>query len=130
MSLLLATAATAAMSGTTFECRTSTAYLTIFAPSEEVTANHRGNVLTLYTVTGDGEILAADRKIAQVFDSLPSTLYIKLTAPEFDVELDIDDVDMDAGTSVITVTGTMPDSETMEIKGTCTVTAADGSTTL
>lgn len=130
MSLFLATAATAAMSGSTFDCRASTAYLTVFAPSAEVTASHRGNVLTLYTVTGDGEILAADRKIAQVFDSLPNTLYIKLTSPEFDVELDIDEVDMTAGTSAITVKGTMPNGDTMEIEGTCTVTVADGSKAL
>lgn len=127
MSILLAMAATAAMSGTTFECRASTAYLTVFAPSEEVTAAHRGNVLTLYKVTGDGEVLAADRKIVQVFDSLPTSLYIKLTASEFGVELDMDDVDLGAGTSTINIRFTKPDGETMDVRGTCTVTKASGS---
>ncbi|MDN3645320.1 hypothetical protein QWY75_03745 [Pontixanthobacter aestiaquae] len=127
MSIFLATAATAAMAGTTFDCRADTAYLTIFAPSEEVTAAHRGNVLTLYKVTGDGEVLAADRKIAQVFDGLPTSLYIKLTATDFDVELDISDVDLEAGTSAIAIKGTMPDGETMEVKGTCTVATASES---
>lgn len=127
MSLLLATAATAAMFGTTFDCRASTAYLTVFAPSEEVTQRFRGNVLTLYRVTGDGEVLAADRKIAQVFDSLPTSLYIKLTAKEYDVELDIEDVDMDAGTSAITIKFSKPDGETMDVSGTCTLAKASGS---
>ncbi len=127
MSILLATAAVAAMSGTTFDCRAEAAYLTVFAPSEEATAAHRGNVLTLYKVTGDGEVLAKDRKIAQVFDSLPTNLYIKLTAPEFNVDLDIRDVDTDAGTSAIAIKGMTPDGETMEIKGTCTVAKVNGS---
>ena len=125
MSALLLMAA--GMAGTTLTCTADTAYLTIFAPSEEVTANHQGNVLTLYEVTGDGEILAADRRIAQVFDSMPDGLYIKLTASEFDVELTISDVDEDAQTSAISITGTMPDGETMTIEGTCEMHTTSGS---
>ncbi|MDP5104278.1 MAG: hypothetical protein NWP98_10170 [Erythrobacter sp.] len=120
MSALLAL--TAAMNGLVFECRADTAYLTVFAPSEATTASYGGNVLTLYKVTGDGEIIAPQMRVRQVFDGLPDSLYIKLTSPEFDVELDITDYVAEAATSAISITGTPKTGEPQTITGTCTVT--------
>jgi hypothetical protein len=124
MSVLLATSL--AMSGLTFDCRAETAYLTVFAPSEEVTAGYRGNVLTLYKVTGDGEIIAPDKRVRQVFDSLPRSLFIELTASEFDLEIDITDYDASAKTSKISLTGKPKQGERMTITGTCQVMESEG----
>ena len=113
---------TAAMSGLMFECRADTAWINVIAPAEDVTADYRGNVLTLYRVSGDGELIAPQMRVRQVFDSLPDSLYIKLTSPEFDVELDITDYAAEAGTSAIGITGTPKTGEPQTINGNCTVT--------
>jgi hypothetical protein len=115
-------ALTASMSGLMFECRADTASINVFAPAEEVTAAYQGNVLTLYDVTGDGEVIAPQMRVRQVFDSLPESLYIKLTSPEFDVELEITDYVAEAATSAIGITGTTKKGEPQTITGNCTVT--------
>ncbi|KPF65265.1 hypothetical protein [Porphyrobacter sp. AAP60] len=120
MSALLAL--TAAMGGLMFECRADTASIEVFAPAEEVTAEYQGNVLTLYSVTGDGEVIAPQMRVRQVFDSLPESLYIKLTSPEFDVELEITDYVAEAATSAIGITGKPKTGEPQTITGNCTVT--------
>ena len=79
MSMILALAA---LAGTTFQCSADTATFTIFAPDEEQTANVMGNVLTLYSVTGDGEIVPSSARISQVFDDMPNSLYIEMKSDE------------------------------------------------
>ena len=111
MSMILALAA---LAGTTFQCSADTATFTIFAPDEEQTANVMGNVLTLYSVTGDGEIVPSSARISQVFDDMPNSLYIEMKSDEATIEFEISEVDM-------AVTGTLPSGEVMAVPGSCTI---------
>ena len=113
------------VAGTIFTCEAGTAYLSLFAPDEEVTANHRGNILTLYSIAGDGEILPQPVKIRQVFDGMPYGLGMSVTADDLKVEIEIDNVDQAAGTADLALTGVQAD-ETMEIAGSCTLGRSDG----
>lgn len=124
MSALLAL--TAAMAGTTFACEADTAYLTAFAPAEEVTANHRGNVLTLYSLEGDGEILPKPYKITEVFDDTPYALFIEVSAADgLELMIDISSADPSTKMADLSISGKQ-DGKTMEIAGTCSITQNDG----
>ena len=118
MSMILALAA---LAGTTFQCSADTATFTIFAPDEEQTANVMGNVLTLYSVTGDGEIVPSSARISQVFDDMPNSLYIEMKSDEATIEFEISEVDMAAATARAAVTGTLPSGEGMAVPGSCTI---------
>ncbi len=109
-------------SGLVFECNADTANLTVFAPSQEATAGYRGNVLTLYEVSGDGEIVPANKRIQQVIDILPDSLLVQMMAPDFNVELEITEYNAAAATSMIRITGALPEGQSETINGTCTVT--------
>ncbi len=125
MSVLLATAAATALSGTTFQCEVDTAYFTLFAPAEEVTANHRGNILTLYKIEGDGELLPAPVRITQIFDDLPSELYVELSAGGMMFEYTISDLDNAANTASVAITGEVAPDEKVTLTGACTYTRKD-----
>ncbi len=118
MSMILALAA---LAGTTFQCSADTATFTIFAPDEEQTANVMGNVLTLYSVTGDGEIVPSSARIYQVFDDMPNSLYIEMKSDEATIEFEISEVDMAAATARAAVTGTLPSGGVMAVPGSCTI---------
>ena len=116
----------AALAGMTFQCEADTAYLTVFAPAEEVTADYHGNVLTLYTVEGDGEILPPPFKIKQVFDSLPDELFMLVETQEFPIEITISNIDSVAQMADIGLSATSESGETQSISGTCMVTQNAG----
>jgi len=111
----------AALAGTTFQCTADTATFAVVAPDAEETAGYMGNVLTLYSVTGDGEIVPASARISQVFDDMPYSLYISMKSDEADIELEISDVDMTVGTADVAVTATLPSDEVMSVTGACTI---------
>lgn len=131
MTLALALA-TAAMSGTSFTCTVDTAYLTIFAPSEEATASYRGNVLTLYTVSGDGELFPTKPRIRQVFDALPDSLTMALTTgDDMKLELVLSGYDVAAKTAAIKIDAQSAGESLGTLAGTCiasTETAETGKT--
>ncbi|KPL67525.1 hypothetical protein SZ64_05025 [Erythrobacter sp. SG61-1L] len=119
-------ALTAAMAGTAFNCTADTAYLTAFAPAEEVTADYRGNVLTLYSLDGDGEILPKPYKITEVFDDTPHGLFMEVSAAEgLELLIDISSADPSTNMADLSITGKQ-DGNTMELAGTCTITQNDG----
>ena len=123
--LLLAAALVQA--GTTFTCKLDTAYLTIVAPSEEVTVAYRGNILTLYKVTGDGEIFPTPPRIRQVFDSLPDDLVINLvTDGDVSIELAVSNIDAEINAAAINLTATRKDETLATLSGLCEAAANTG----
>ncbi|WP_010413360.1 hypothetical protein [Citromicrobium sp. JLT1363] len=110
-----------ALAGTTFQCSADTATFSVFAPDEAETANYMGNVLTLYSVTGDGEILSSSARISQVFDDMPNSLYIEMKSDEATIEFEISEVDMAAATARAAVTGVLPSGEVTAVPASCTI---------
>lgn len=129
MSALLALAA--AMAGTAFDCEVVTRRFSLFAPAEEVTANYRGNVLTLYRLEVEEDGFGEGVKLDQVFDGLPYELFVALdNGSDAPTEITIFELDEEKGVARAQITDDISPmgggTTRITLEGTCSFTRSDG----